>query len=384
MITRRSFLATLPAAAVTLRSLAQPAHPQFVYFGTDTTQGVSKGIYRSTFDPAAGTFTPPVLAAATPAPSFLAISPIRNGLRFLFAVNELNGAEDTITSFAFDPATGSLRQLNQVSATAAGPCYISVDPTAHSAFVADYAGHALASYRILPNGHLTPPVSHFNCSAPFPCEPHGPNPDRQESSHFHCSTLSPDNRFLLVNDLGADTISVYSVDTRTAVLKPHQTLKMKPGSGPRHVAFHPHQPWVYSINELASSIDHLHWDSSGALTNLNATVSTLSPSFHGQSTAAEVTISADGRFLYASNRGEDTLVVFSINPASGALKAIQRISCGGHTPRHFTLDPSGHWLINGNQTSATVTVFRRDPATGHLSGPTQTLPLDSPMYTLFA
>lgn len=384
MITRRSFLAALPVAAVALHSLAQSELPQFVYFGTDTSKGSSKGIYRSTFDPSTGTLTPPVLAAETPAPSFLAISPIRNGLRFLFTVNELNGTNGTVTSFAFNPATGALRQLNQVSAAGAGPCYIAVDPTAHSAFVADYAGHALASYRILPNGHLTAPVSLFNCSAPVPCEPHGPNPDRQEASHFHCAILSRDSRFLLVNDLGADTISVYAVDTHTAALTPHQILKVKSGSGPRHVAFHPHHPWVYSINELASTIDRLHWSDSGELTDLKAPVSTLASGFHSQNTAAEIAISADGNFLYASNRGEDSLVVFAIHPADGSLRFLQRIACGGHTPRQFTLDPSGRWLLCGNQTSATITVFRRDPTSGRIAGPTQTLAVNAPQFILFA
>ncbi len=383
MITRRNFLATLPAAAVS-RALAQSARQQFVYFGTDTSKGIAKGIYRSTFDTTTGTLTPPVLAAETAVPSFLAIASARNGLRFLYAVNELSGTDGTVTSYAFDPATGALRQLNQVSSAGAGPCYIAVDPTAHSAFVADYAGHSLASYRIRSNGQLTDPVSRFNCSAPFPCEPHGPNPDRQEMSHFHCATLSPDSRFLIVNDLGADTISVYAVDTHTAALKPHQTLKVKPGSGPRHVAFHPLHPWVYSINELDCTITRFRWSESGNLTDLKSTISTLDASFHGQNTAAEVVISPDGRFLYASNRGEDTLVVFTISPTDGSLKLVQRISCGGHAPRHFTLDPSGRWLINGNQNSATVTVYRRDSSSGHLTGPTQTVALDSPQFILFA
>ena len=385
MISRRSFLATLPAAAVSLRSMAaQPAQPRFVYFGVDTSKGIGKGIYRSTFDPATGTVSPPLLAAETANPSFLAISPARKSPRFLYAVNEVAGTGGTVTSFTFDPATGALKQLNQVPAGGNGPCYITVDATGRSAFVANYAGHSLSSFRILPDGRLSDLVSHFDCSAPFPCDPHGPNAARQEGSHFHCAVLSPDSRFLLVNDLGADTISVYAVQIPSATLTRHQVVKVKPGSGPRHSAFHPHRPWVYSINELASSIDRFRLSANGTLTDLQSTVSTLDPGFHGESTAAEVILSPDGRFLYASNRGEDTIAVFSIAAADGSLKFSQRISCGGHTPRHFTLDPTGRWLLCGNQRSATVTVFSRDSATGQLTGPMQTVALDSTEYTLFA
>ena len=218
-------------------------------------------------------------------------------------------------------------------------------------------------------------------------------PPARNIPHPHSVHLSPDNRFLLVNDLGSDRISVFTVNPATARLGPPALFSNnRPGSGLRHIAFHPNGRWVYSINELDSTIDRFLWtttssrtDPQGLLVNTGAPVKTIAPSFPvAKNTAAEVAISLDGNFLYASNRGEDSLVVFSIAPVNGALTLVQRISCGGRTPRHFTLDPSERWLLCGNQDSASITIFRRDSASGRIGGPTQTIPLDSPMFCLFA
>ena len=206
------------------------------------------------------------------------------------------------------------------------------------------------------------------------------------------ATISPDNRFLLVCDLGTDHITVFLIHPETGQLSdPHTFTNDHPGCGPRHVAFHPNGRWVYGINEIDSTIDHYLWTATrfsdtpqGLLVNTNTPVKTIAADFPAdKNTAAELAISSDGLFLYASNRGEDSLVVFSISPKDGKLDFVQRISCGGKTPRHFTLDPTNQWLLCGNQDSATITIFRRDTATGKLTGPTQTVPLDSPLYTLF-
>ncbi|MEO6982212.1 MAG: beta-propeller fold lactonase family protein, partial [Edaphobacter sp.] len=197
----------------------------------------------------------------------------------------------------------------------------------------------------------------------------------------------------LVNDLGTDHISVFNIDPETAHLsEPHLFTNDRPGSGPRHLVFHPNGRWIYGINEIDSTIDHYLWTEThtttppqGLLVNTNTPVKTVAPDFPAEkNTASEVAVSPDGNFLYASNRGEDTLIVFSISPQDGRLKLIQRIACGGKTPRHFTLDPTAQWLLCGNQDSATVTIFRRNAGTGQLTGPTRTVPLDSPLYTLFA
>ncbi|HEV2646598.1 MAG TPA: lactonase family protein [Acidobacteriaceae bacterium] len=404
MMTRRRLLKTLPALAA-LPGLAMkaqwsgeaftshfhkkplaPPQPTLVYFGTDTAKGVSKGIYVSRFDSATGQLTAPVLAAAGVRPGFLALSESVVSHPRLYVTNEALDASATISSFAVDLGTGALRPINQVSAGAPGPCFVSLDATGEMAFAADYAGSAIASYRVLADGSLSEPVERIDYkNAKFGRR--GPVAARQDAPHPHSVHVSPDNRFLLVNDLGSDAISVFRIEPGAKLGEP-VLFHTRPGSGPRHVAFHPNGRWVYSINELDSTIDHFLWTTTSSRTDPQAmlvnTGQTVKTGATAKSTgAAEVAISPDGNFLYASNRGEDTLVVFSIDDG-GRLTLVERIACGGKTPRHFTLSPDSKWLLCGNQDSATVTVFRRDGATGRLGGPVQSLALDSVMFTLFA
>lgn len=404
MFTRRRFLLIFPAFAASAHAQAYaswplrkkkpvaPPPPLTVYFGTDTTKGVSKGIYQSHFDATKGQLTPPVLAAATVRPSFFAITPAGMSHRSLYAVNAIDDPAATATTFAIDPKTGALHQTGQVSSAGAGPAYIAVDATGHSAFIANYSGASIASYQIQPDGTLSQPVDRIDFKDHKKFGVLGPDSARQDTPHPHCATLSPDNRFLLVCDLGTDHITVFVVHPETGQLSdPHLFTNDHPGSGPRHVAFHPNGRWVYGINEIDSTLDHYLWTATrfsdvpqGLLVNTNTPVKTIAADFPAdKNTAAELAISPDGLFLYASNRGEDSLVVFSISQKDGKLTFLQRISCGGKTPRHFTLDPTAQWLLCGNQDSASVTIFRRDPATGKLTGPTQTVSLDSPLYTLF-
>jgi 6-phosphogluconolactonase len=405
MLTRRRFLAVLSAFAASASAQTRavfplrkkkplpPLAPVYVYFGTDTAKGVSKGIYQSRFDPIKGLLTPPVLAAATLRPSFLALSPPGSGPRFLYAVNAVKDPNATVTSFAIDSKNGALHQIGQVPSGGAGPAYIAIEASGHSAFVANYFGSSIASFRVQPNGALSQPVDRIDLKDHENFGALGPNSTHQDAPHPHCVTLSPNNRFLLVCDLGTDHISVFLVDPETGHLTNHKLFTNNhPGSGPRHIVFHPNARWAYSINELDSTLDHYLWSATrfsaapqGLLINTNTPIKTIAPSFPAaKNAAAELAISSDGRFLYASNRGEDSLVVFSIGAKDGHLTLLQRISCGGKAPRHFTLSPTDQWLLCGNQDSATVTVFRRDPASGKLSGPTQTVALDSPLFTLFA
>jgi 6-phosphogluconolactonase len=395
MLTRRRFLVVFPAFAAAGHAFAAlpfpkkkpvPPAPVHVYFGN------SKGIYESTFDPVKGLLSPPVLAAATARPSYLAVSPARSGPRFLYAVNALPNPSATVTTFAIDARSGALRQLGQVTSAGAGPAYISVDSTGNSAYVADYVGSSITSYRIQPDGTLSQPVDRIDFKDAKKFGALGSNSVRQDAPHPHCVTISPDNRFLLVCDLGTDHISVFTMDPATGHLKQSQLFtNNRPGSGPRHVIFHPNSRWVYGINEIDSTINQYLWTATrfsetpqGMLVNTTNMVTTVAPGFPAdKNLAAELAISPDGSFLYASNRGEDTLVVYAISPKGGKLTLIQRIACGGKTPRHFTLSPTAQWLLCGNQDSGTVTVFRRNAATGMLTGPTQTVPLESPLFTLF-
>jgi 6-phosphogluconolactonase len=402
MFTRRRFLVVFPAFAASAHAQTGfqlrkkkpvlPPPPLNVYIGTDTSKGVSKGIYQSHFDTTKGQLSPPVLAAATARPSFLCVTPVGQARRSLYAVNSINDPAATATTFFIDLKTGALKQTGQVSSGGAGPAYISVDASGHSAFVANYFGSSVASYRIQPDGTLSQPVDRVDFKDRKKFGALGPNSTRQDISHPHSATLSPDNRFLLICDLGTDHINVFFIHPETGQLSdPHSFSNDHPGSGPRHIAFHPNGRWVYSINEIDSTLDHYLWTATrfsetpqGLLVNTNTPIKTIAADFPAdKNTAAELAISSDGLFLYASNRGEDSLVVFSIAAKHGKLDFVQRISCGGKTPRNFTLDPTTQWLLCGNQDSATITIFRRDTATGKLSGPTQTVPLDSPLYTLF-
>jgi 6-phosphogluconolactonase len=400
MITRRRFLLLFPAYSASAQYFTSPFRrkkpvppgPVRVFIGTDTAKGVSKGIYHSTFNAANGQLSVPILAAETRRPSYLALSPPRGGRLSLYAVNAVPDASATVTTFDLDSRTGTLTEKGKVMSAGAGPAYVSVDSTGHSAFVANYVGGTIASYLIQPDGTLSQPVDTFNYNDPK-FGHHGPVAGRQNGPHPHSVFVSPDDRFLIVNDLGNDALSVFQIDPTTAKLTPATPLLtgVRPGSGPRHIAFHPNGRWIYLINELDSTLDHLLWTTThsithpqGLLVNTNTTVKTIAPDFPGdKNTASEVMISPDGNFLYASNRGEDTLVVFSIGDG-GALKEIQRIPCGGKTPRHFTFDLTFNWILCGNQDSASITVFRRDQGNGKLAGPVETVPVDSPLFTLFA
>jgi len=265
MFTRRRFLQTLPAIALARRlaqaqSFLNPLHkkppapppPTFVYFGCDTAKGVAKGIYLSRFDPVSGHLTTPQLAAATLRPSFLAISAPTQGHRRIYAVNAVADASATVTSYLMDPATGALKPINQVSSAGAGPCYVSLDATGETAFVANYVGSSIATYRVLPNGALSEPVERIDYKdARF--GKRGPVAARQDVPHCHSVHLSPDNRFLLVNDLGSDEISVFAVYPETARLGPPALFSNdRPGSGPRHIAFHPNGRWACSSTQATS------------------------------------------------------------------------------------------------------------------------------------
>ena len=397
MATRRGFLVSLSAlAAAGSRAFATPfrrprltALPTYrCYFGTDTSKGLAKGIYRATFNASTGELTQPGLVAETEQPSFLAIGPATTR-RMLYAVNESGNA---VLTFRMQPQTGDLQRVGQVSSGTAGPCFISIDATGNAAFTANYAGGGVSSYRIQPDGTLSAPVDQVNYKDPARYGTNGPNPARQDGPHPHSATISPDNRFVVVCDLGHDRISIFEIDGEPAKLEtdePHLFSNNRPGSGPRHVVFHPNQRWVYGVNELDSTVDHYLWTATHAsnaqalLTLAGPPVKTIAESFAGKSTAAEVAISPNGYFLYVSNRGEDSLVMFTIDQTTGALKESQRISCGGKTPRHFTIDPTGNWILCANQDGGGVTVFRRDAGSGRLTGPVSSLPVPGPMFTLF-
>jgi 6-phosphogluconolactonase len=360
---RRSFLAKLSALTLSARAHGWAAVPPgLIFAGTYTDKGSSRGIYAFGWDADSGSMAPLGLAAATVNPSFLALSPDR---RHLYAVNEVDdyGGEKSGSVSSFAIAGSKLRSINTVSSMGGGPCNVAVDYTGKAVFVANYGGGSAASFHVLKGGGLSKAVSSFQYTG------HGADPKRQTHPHTHCTTVSHDNRYVLVNDLGLDRVSVYHLDALTARLTPNDPLSYQalPGSGPRSFAFHPSGRWAYSLNEIASTLDVLAWDGeSGTLSRIQ-NISTLPPGFQGSNTAATVAVDSAGRFVYASNRGDNSIAVFSIDDRAGTLKVVQHVDCGGKSPRHFALDPGNQWLLVANQDSSNIVVFARNGRSGLLT-----------------
>jgi 6-phosphogluconolactonase len=367
---RRAFILAALVSIAGLGLLAQPSVDEyFVYFGTYTSN-TAKGIYAYRFQPAAGKLTSMGLAAQTPNPAFLAVHP--NG-RFLYAANEHDtaipaGKDNQISAFAIDPATGKLTLLNKVSSHGDGPCHVSIDKTGVVLLVANYGSGSVAALPIQRDGRLgeaTTVDQHQGKSV---------DPVRQTGPHAHFIATSPDNRFALSADLGLDEVLIYRFDpskgTLTANTPPF--AKLRPGAGPRHLAFHPTADFVYVNGEMDSTVSAFAYEpKTGGLKNLQ-TLSTLPANFSGTSSTAEIQIDRAGKFLYVSNRGNDSIAIFAIDKATGKLTPVAHVPTGGKTPRYFTLDPTGSYVLAGNQGSNTVTVFRVDANSGRLT-PQQTL-----------
>jgi 6-phosphogluconolactonase len=345
-------------------------HPYLVYVGTYTGPK-SKGIYVFDFDET-GHPTSPRLAAETVNPSFLAVDPTEH---FLYAVNEISDYDHqksgAVSSFAIDRNTGALEFLNQVSSRGADPCHITLDETGKYVLVANYTSGTLAVFPRMPDGKLAEASSVVQHTG------HGPNPERQEGPHAHEIVLTKDNRFAIAADLGLDRLLVYRFDAALGTLAPNDPpfAEVDPGSGPRHLAFTPNGRFVYVLAEMGSTITAFAFDTTkGSLRKFQA-VSTLPGGFKGQNDAAEIAVHPSGKFAYASNRGDDTIVVFAIG-SDGRLSFVERTPTKGKTPRGFAIDPTGSYLLAANQASDNLAVFAIDRSTGRL-GPTNKL-LDVP------
>jgi 6-phosphogluconolactonase len=380
---RRSFLAQLSALAVASRAASWASEPGRLLFAgtyTDDKGSTSQGIYAYRWDADAGALELVGLAAATVNPNFLTLSPDR---RYLYAANDVDdyrGAKSgSISCFAVEGSSGKLKAINSVSSEGGGPCKITVDFTGKAAFVANYDGGSAASFRVLKKGALSKAVSSFHYSG------HGADAERQAAAHTHCTTVSPDNRYVLVNDLGLDRIFVYHLDPQTAQLTANDPpfYQALAGSGPRSFTFHPSGKWAYSLNEIANTVDVLTWDAErGTLTRLQ-NISTLPEGFAGVNTAGTVAVDSAGRFLYASNRGDNSVAVFSISDGDGTLKPVQHVDSGGQTPRFFTLDPGNQWLLVANQESSNIVVFARNTRSGLLTPNGKQYPLSHPVCLVF-
>ena len=350
-----------------------------VYFGTYT-GAKSKGIYVSRFDTATGRLTDPELAVATASPSFLAIHPSQ---RFLYAAGEtsiLNGKRvGAVSAFSVNAKTGRLTFLNRQSSGGEGPCHVAVDQSGKCLVVANYGDGTIAALPIQADGALAEPgtvIQHKGSSV---------NPTRQAGPHAHSMTIDPSNRIVLACDLGLDEVLAYRLDPAKATLVANDTpfVAIKPGLGPRHLAFHPSGRFVFLISEMGSTLTAFAYDAKrGALKELQ-TISTLPKEFSGNSAGAEVAVHPSGKFVYGSNRGHNSIAVFGFDPKRGQLTCLQYQSTEGKIPRHFALDPTGKWLLAENQESDSVVVFRVDAKTGRLSPTKEKISVGSPVCALF-
>lgn len=337
------------------------------YTAADNVSTGSHGIYSFQWDTERGVLSGIRAVAATTNPSFLALHP--NG-RFLYAVNEdaLPSGADHITAFAVsDPVSfGALRVIGSVSSEGLAPCHLSVDSTGKWLFVANYLSGSIAVYAIQADGSLGKVRQAVRQIGS------GPVSDRQASAHAHQVVQSPDGRFLLSVDLGADRIFVYRFDAASGVLAPNKPAQVTftPGSGPRHLVFSRDARRIYVLTELSSSVVTLGWDAErGSAIELGA-ISTLPASGPGEQSSAEsaeIVLHPNGRFLYASNRGSsNTIATFKID-RNGRPVGVGHVSSGGKLPRFIGIDPSGKFLIAANQGSGELFAFRIDPASGALT-----------------
>ncbi len=330
-----------------------------VYFGTYTRgDNSSKGIYRSVLNLETGKLSEPVLAAEARNPSFIEIHP--NG-KFLYAVSEASSA-GSVSAYAIEAETGVLKLLNKQPSGGAGPCHLSLDHMGKNLLVANYGGGSASVIPIKPDGRLGKPagfVQHTGSSV---------NPGRQKGPHAHSINVSPDDRFAFVADLGIDKIMIYKLDIEkgTIVANNPPFVQVKAGAGPRHFVFHPKGKYAYVINELDCTVTAFAYESSSGLLNQIQTITTLPKDFDGSNACAEVRVHPSGEFLYGSNRGHDSIVVYRINLPDGTLTYVEHETADIKTPRNFNIDPTGKFCLVANQGRDSVVVFRINKETGAL------------------
>ena len=365
------------ASAAPETPIVQPGQT-LVYVGAYAS-GPNRGILHYRWNDASGQLEPLGLAAEIENPSFLAVHPNR---RWLYAVNEIDRFQGqpggAITAWTVDPASGRLQRLNQQATQGAHPCHVTVHPNGKFALVANYSGGSVAVFPIGADGRLGAVagfIQHEGSSI---------NPKRQQGPHAHGIYPDAAGRFVYVPDLGLDQVLVYRFE-EDGCLDPSDppAVTLKPGSGPRHLCFHPQQPVVYVVNELFSTVTvFTNNPALGGLKEIQ-TIGTLPPGFTGESTTAEIEVHPTGRFLYASNRGHDSIAVYAVDPATGRLSFRHATSTLGKTPRHFAIAPRGRWLLAANQGSNTIVGFRIDPESGALTPVGQPVPAATPVCLQF-
>jgi 6-phosphogluconolactonase len=385
-ITRRFFASLLIVVAPLLLSGARTSGDDskpsqyFAFIGTYTSKTDSKGIYSFHFDAASGRLSSMALAATTPDPSFLTVA---SNEKNIYAVNELSEFDGkksgAVTAYSLDPKSGKLTQLNQVPSGGADPCYVSFDQSGKYLLVANYTGGSVSVFPVASDGRIGAASAFVQHSGS------GPNKERQEGPHAHFIATSSDDRFVFVVDLGLDEVVVYRFDPAKGSLTPNDPpfVKLAPGAGPRHMAFHPNSKFAYVLNEVNSTVTAFAYDSKNGSFSTLQTLSTIPKDFTAHNDTAEIVVHPSGKFLYASNRGHDSIAEFAIDPAKGTLTLAGDFSTRGKTPRNFALDPTGKFLLAANQESNNIVVFRIDQSTGALTGTGQEAQVPAPVDIVF-
>lgn len=345
---------------------------QYLLIGTYTKKQ-SEGIYVYTFNTRSGILKQVSIAKGVDNPSYLAIAPNK---KHVYSVNEI-GVERTgsVSAFELDHSTGQLQFLNKQPAGGDGPCYINTDGDGTHVLVGNYAGGSLSVLPVQPDGKVGAPlqtIQHTGSSV---------NKDRQDKPHVHCVEFSPDHQFLYVPDLGIDKVGIYKYDPSSPLLLQEANpsyAPLPPGSGPRHITFHPNGKWAYLIHELDGKVTFFRYDS-GKLAPVQ-TVSTLPEAFKGVISGADIHVSPDGKFLYASNRGSlNNIVYYAIDARTGKLQRKGQQSTKGKTPRNFMIDPSGNFLLVANQDTDNIVVFKRNAVTGALKPTGEEISISMPV-----
>jgi 6-phosphogluconolactonase len=375
LLTRISIAAGL--AATLINPMAHAAQRD-VWIGTDATPA-SKGIYHSTLNTDTGKLSASRLVASIEGPGFLALHP--KG-KVLYAVGALGG-KDVVAAYAIGSADGKpgLTLLNALPIGDGGAAHVSVDPTGKMLITAQYGGGSVAAFSLKADGSLearTALVKHEGGARVVA--------RRQDSSHAHWAGFSPDNRFAFVPDLGLDKVVVYRVDLAGARLAAHGFGQVPPGGGPRHMVFHPNGKWVYVLNELDLSVSLFDYDVAAGTLTIKKTVPTVAKAELAKeqfTSASEIRVHPSGKFVYAANRGHDTITAFGVNAATGELSVIGRTPVRGATPRNFNLDPSGKWLLAAGQDSHSLASFAVNQGTGELTFNRSVIHTPSPICVLF-
>jgi 6-phosphogluconolactonase len=380
-LTRRSFLAGV--AAFSMTATAQPANPDSrrILVGSDT----NDGILSFAWNPTNGSLVPEGIAAKVSQSTWIELSPDR---RYLYVACELEEFEGKPTGAvaSYAVTNGKLTPISAISSTGKGTCHLTIDHTGKVVICANYTGGSAASF-VATHGKLTEPAWTEKYQG-YP--DHGPVADRQEAAHAHFASLSPDNRYAYINDLGADKIHIYKLDASTGVLTPAGTYAAQPGDGPRTLHFHPRGKVAYCVNELNSTVSVLTWNAADGSLHPIQRVSLLPDKTPAgpaaTNTGCDTVLTRDGRFAYFANRGNDFIMSFHIDPATGKLQPFAgdpRIPSGGKTPRNFRLDPTERWMLVANQKSDDISIFARNPKTGELAREGKTFPAATPMCIVF-